>query len=67
MVHLKGLEPSRRGHQILSLARLPSPPQVHLLNKESGALIFNTVNSQAPREVFINRKNPERFCIRDFW
>ena len=30
MVRLKGLEPSRRGHQILSLARLPIPPQAHI-------------------------------------
>ena len=28
VVHLKGLEPSRRGHRILSPARLPIPPQV---------------------------------------
>ena len=33
LVHLKGLEPSRRGHQILSLARLPIPPQVRGLLK----------------------------------
>ena len=30
VVRLKGLEPSRRGHQILSLARLPIPPQAHI-------------------------------------
>ena len=30
LVRLKGLEPSRRGHQILSLARLPIPPQAHI-------------------------------------
>ena len=27
LVRLKGLEPPRRRHQILSLARLPIPPQ----------------------------------------
>ncbi len=29
LVRLKGLEPPRRRHQILSLARLPIPPQPH--------------------------------------
>ena len=28
LVQAKGLEPSRRGHQILSLARLPIPPRL---------------------------------------
>ena len=31
MVRLTGLEPARREHQILSLARLPIPPQALLL------------------------------------
>ena len=35
MVRLKGLEPSRRGHQILSLARLPIPPQAHKVENEN--------------------------------
>ena len=30
LVRLTGLEPARRGHQILNLARLPIPPQPHL-------------------------------------
>ena len=30
MVHLKGLEPPRQRHQILSLARLPVSPQVRI-------------------------------------
>ena len=30
MVRLKGLEPPRHRHQILSLARLPIPPQPHI-------------------------------------
>ena len=38
MVRLKGLEPSRRGHQILSLARLPIPPQAR------GVVNFCTLN-----------------------
>ena len=29
MVHLTGLEPAHRRYQILNLARLPIPPQVH--------------------------------------
>ena len=28
MVQMTGLEPARRGHQILSLARLPIPPHL---------------------------------------
>ena len=31
LVRAKGLEPSRRGHQILSLARLPIPPRPHMM------------------------------------
>ncbi len=30
VVHLTGLEPAHRRYQILNLARLPIPPQVHL-------------------------------------
>ena len=30
LVRVKGLEPSRRRHQILSLARLPIPPYPHI-------------------------------------
>ena len=29
LVHLTGLEPAHRRYQILNLARLPIPPQVH--------------------------------------
>ena len=31
MVRVTGLEPARRGHQILSLACLPIPPHPHIL------------------------------------
>ena len=43
MVHLKGLEPSRWGHQILSLARLPIPPQAHIVAQsyEEMAILAN--------------------------
>ena len=30
LVHLTGIEPARPRHQILSLARLPVPPQVQI-------------------------------------
>ena len=30
LVRVTGLEPARRGHQILSLARLPIPPYPHI-------------------------------------
>ena len=40
LVHQKGLEPSRRGHQILSLARLPIPPLVHIEGQKLAPRIY---------------------------
>ena len=40
MVRLTGLEPARREHQILSLARLPIPPQALLLGLDTKVHIY---------------------------
>ena len=42
-VRLTGLEPARREHQILSLARLPIPPQARI--DEVGAKLHKTFHS----------------------
>ena len=52
MVHLKGLEPSRRGHQILSLARLPIPPQVHYRNSQYYSTITTYLSIVLRRKYF---------------
>ena len=40
MVRATGVEPARRGHQILSLARLPIPPRPHLFSYVVFILVF---------------------------
>ena len=47
-VRLTGLEPARRKHQILSLARLPIPPQARFYpssHKKAGAKVIIFIHS----------------------
>ncbi len=51
MVHLTGLEPAHQRYQILNLARLPIPPQVH--SKLSLSLCIYFVKQANLNEILI--------------
>ena len=65
-MRLKGLEPPRRRHQILSLARLPIPPQPHIkLYITAKAIIAkkSLVEAAAPRETALKHSRPARCTL----
>ena len=60
LVRATGLEPARRGHQILSLARLPIPPRPHSLTIITQS--FHIVKREK-KKICSFRKGKRRFVI----